>query len=272
MYLAKLDLSTDKFIETALELFNSTMSLLYDLLSINPTKGDYKGAYGTVSKLYTTFSAIGVSLMVLFFVYGFCRDSFDVKADLTLNSSIKEYIRLVIVSNLIANFITLIPKLYSWAITMLLATKKEADMFDAEKVGASIEEGIGFGDVGAWLLSILFILVTLACCCIMIFATLGRFLNLFIILPFATIALSTIAGGGNLSHTGFSYIKTTLTYIFEIVIMGVVLALSGTFLSSVSIGTEDKPLLIMVEVIAKMLTITAAYKGSENICRKAFGL
>ena len=54
--------------------------------------------------------------------------------------------------------------------------------------------------------------------------------------------------------------------------MGVVLALSGTFLSSVSIGTEDKPLLIMVEVIAKMLTITAAYKGSENICRKAFGL
>ena len=131
MYLAKLDLSTDKFIETALELFNSTMSLLYDLLSINPTKGDYKGAYGTVSKLYTTFSAIGVSLMVLFFVYGFCRDSFDVKADLTLNSSIKEYIRLVIVSNLIANFITLIPKLYSWAITMLLATKKEADIAGA---------------------------------------------------------------------------------------------------------------------------------------------
>lgn len=270
MYLAKLDLSTDGILESALDFFNKTMSMLYDLLAVNPTKGTYKGAYGTVTKLYTTFSAIGVSLMVLFFVYGFCRDSFDVKADLTLNSSIKEYIRLVIVSNLIANFITLVPKLYSWAITMLLATKKEADMFDAEKISASIEETIPFGDVGAWLFCILFFFVTLACCCIMIFATLGRFLNLFIILPFATIALSTIAGGGNLSHTGFSYIKTTLTYIFEIVIMGIVLSLSGTFLSSVSLSEDGS--MIMIEVIAKMLTITAAYKGSENICRKAFGL
>ena len=58
---------------------------------------------------------------------------------------------------------------------------------------------------------------------------------MYMLIPFASIALSTIAGGGEIARTGYAYIKTMLVYAFEIVLMAVVLAIAGSFLMGSSV-------------------------------------
>ena len=101
----------------------------------------------------------------------------------------------------------------------------------------------------------------------------GRFINMYMLIPFASIALSTIAGGGEIARTGYAYIKTMLVYAFEIVLMAVVLAIAGSFLMGSSVmDSGDNLQLVYVESIVKMVCISAALKGCDATFRRAFNM
>lgn len=257
------------FVNSALKLFKSALEMVYDLLGANPTSGTYKGAWSVVNNLYDTFSVIGYSLVVIFFLYGFLRDSVDIRHELQFESIIKLFIRFTITINVMNLFITYVPKFCGWAIDLLGATKSSFK-FNTGKVADQLAD-----EYGLWLfiLGLLIWLVCLACSAIVIYSCFGRFVNFYLLIPFGSIALSTLAGGGQLSQTGFSYIKSLLIYTFEIVAMGVVLAITGSFLAgSVLVDAKSGAIWLLLEVIVKMITITAALKGCDSTLKKAFNM
>ena len=258
------------FVEGAFKLFKGVLKMVFDLLGANPTTGTYKSAWSTVTNLYDIFSVIGYSLVVVFFLYGFLRDTVDIRQELHLESIIKLFIRFIITINVMNVFITYIPKFCSWAINMLDATKSTFK-FDTGKVVSQLDAQ--YNTLVMFFIAILMWIVCLACSVIVIYTCFGRFVNFYLLIPFGSIAISTIAGGGQLSQTGFSYIKSLLVYTFEIVAMGVVLAITGAFLSgSVIVNAKSGGNWLLLEVVVKMITITAALKGADATLKKAFNM
>lgn len=253
------------------DLFNSVLGIIYSLLGVNPTEGSYEKTWEIVQNLYTIFLAIGASLVVLFFVYGFCRDSVDIKAELQLEATIKMFIRMIIAETLVEGSIYWYPKLFNWAISLLGVTEKTTISLDADALAEQLTDSsliiVGF------LIGFIFLIVVIAASAMMIWKCLGRFLNLYLIIPFGSIALSTIAAGGQVAQTGYAYIKTILLYTFEIVGMGIVLAIAPAFLEASTITDGNaEGLLVTVEAIVKVLTITAGLIGSEGVLKKALNL
>lgn len=257
--------------KSACEMFNQVLGILYSLLGVNPTTGTYEEAWNIVKNLYDVFSAIGAPLLVVFFVYGYCRDAVDIRNELQVEATIKMYIRMAISTMVLENVILWFPDMCGWAIKLLHVTKYESIALDSEKLSQNLADSTNI--IFSFMLGVIFFIVVLAACVLMIWTCLGRFLNLYIIIPFATIALSTLAAGGQVSQTGYAYIKSILLYTFEIVAMGVVLAVAPAFVAASSIadsGTSEY--LVLVEAIVKILTIAAGLKTSEVVIRKAFNL
>ena len=90
------------FFETAGYGWNDMMKLAGDVLTKNPSFGSYKDVWENILTIYTTLNVVAVSLLCIFFLYGFCRDSCDLHTDLTFERTIKMFIRLIITSNLMS--------------------------------------------------------------------------------------------------------------------------------------------------------------------------
>lgn len=257
--------------EWAIDLFNDVIDVIYALLGVDPTGGSYAGAWDTVKNLYNIFSTIGSPLLTIFFIYGFCRDTVDIKADLQFEATIKMFIRLIISSVLMNGLIRWLPRLHGWAISLLGVTGSEKIKIDSS--GLADKLGDSMNVLVSWFFAIIFALVVLAACILMVWTCFGRFMNLYLIVPFATIALSTLAAGGQTAQTAYAYIKSTLIYTFEIVLMGIVLAIAPAFLAASSVADSGSSgWLIYVEALVKVLVVASGLKGSETVIRRALAL
>ncbi|MBS5670353.1 MAG: hypothetical protein KHW73_11230, partial [Clostridium sp.] len=102
------------FFEAAGYAWNDMMKLAADVLTKNPSSGTYKDVWENISTIYTTLNVVAVSLLCIFFLYGFCRDSCDLHADLTFERTIKMFIRLIITSNVMSMALSYMPKFFAW--------------------------------------------------------------------------------------------------------------------------------------------------------------
>ena len=261
------------FFESAGYVWNDLMNMASDILIKNPTKGTYKETWGVVKDIYTTMDAIAVSLLVVFFLYGFCRDSCDLHSDLTFDKTIKMFIRLVITTNVLSLALTWMPELLGWGKKLTKAILGDNEMgftFDGAKAYEYISDG-DFGAMTAFLTSILFFLFTCVCGFMVVITVMNRILKIYMIAPFAGIALSTLAAGGQTAQVGYSYIKTFIGYVFSALMIAVIIAISSSFIDSITIDTENG-IVRLVEYCLKMGAISSSVKMTDNVVSKAFGL
>ena len=119
--------------------WDDMMQLATDVLTKNSSSGTYEGVWESISTIYTTLNAVAVSLLCVFFLYGFCRDSCDLHTDLTFDRTIKMFNRLIITSNVMSMALTYMPKFFSWGkkLTKAILGENKLSMvydFDGAKV------------------------------------------------------------------------------------------------------------------------------------------
>ena len=264
-------LKGDWIYESACDLFNSVLGIIYSLLGVNPTTGSYEKTWNIVQNLYNVFLSVGASLVVIFFVYGFCRDAVDIKAELQMEATIKMFIKIIMAETLMEGVIKWLPRMFGWAIKLLGVTKASTFKLDSKALSKQLTDSQVI--LAGFIMALIFLLVVLAASVIMIWTCLGRFLNLYLVIPFGSIALATLAAGGQAAQTGYAYIKSTLLYTFEIVAMGIVLAIAPAFLKGSSIADSSSPeFLVLVEAIVKILVIASGLKGAESVIKRAMNL
>lgn len=123
----------------------------------------------------------------------------------------------------------------------------------------------------AFLTSILFFLFTVVCGFIVVMTVLNRILKIYMIAPFAGVALSTLAAGGQTANVGYSYIRTFFGYVFSALLIAVVIAISASFINTVAIDTENA-IVRLLEYCLKMGVISSSVKMSDSVMQKAFNL
>ena len=266
--------SGKSFFEMSGYVWSDLMKLGSQVLIKNPSSGVYQDTWSQVSKIYTALNTVAVALMVLFFLYSFCRDAVDLHPDMTMDKTIKLFIRLIIVSNVMGLALTWMPKFMSWAKILTEAALGEAKFgfyFDGVKIYESIADSSGWGALVAFLTSFLFFLYTCVCGFMVVFTILNRIIKIYMIAPFAGVALSTLAGGGQVAQVGYSYIKTFFGYVLSALLIAVVIVISTTFIDTISLES-DSAIITLLTYCLKMGAISTSVKASDSVMQKAFGL
>lgn len=266
--------SGKSFFEMSGYIWHDLMKAASNILLKDPTQGTYESTWADVGTIYTTLNVLTGTLLGLFFLYGFIKDSIDIHAEMTLSRTFKIFIRLIISINVVTLAFDWIPQFMLWAkniVAAILGTKKFGFYFDGASVYQEVSSA-SWGTIVAFLTSFLFFLFTVICGFLVIFTVLNRVIKIYLIAPFCGIALSTLAGGGQISQVGYSYIKSFLGYVFSALLVAVAIVLSTTFINTISITGVDNAIVKLLEYCLKMGAITGAVKGADSLMQKAFGL
>ena len=109
----------------SINMFNDTIGVIYTLLGVSPMDGTYKEAWNMVSNLYNVFLGIGAPLLTIFFVWGFCRDALDLKAELQFEATVKTMFRYIFTVTAMEMFVVWFPLLCHMAMDLLGLVKEK---------------------------------------------------------------------------------------------------------------------------------------------------
>lgn len=167
------------------------------------------GPWQVISNIEPIFVAVGSSLVVLFFVIGFCSESIDVKEEIRFETVLRMLMRLSISEWLVANNVTIMKAFFeSIGALVGLITNSGSPKLKIPNEQQEIIEGLGFGEsLLMMILAVIIALVIIFCGFMLIYTVYFRFLKILVIVPFGAIAFSTTSGNRMVSHTAVTYAK-----------------------------------------------------------------
>ena len=145
-------------IQLGCAVWNWSMKLVAALFVLQPTTiGEGEPWAELTVNIYPVFLSVGVSLLAIFFLIGFCRESADLRQSLTFEKSAMLFLRFVAASFVVTSIMTWIPQLFSMAANLSIADFAATE-FDPVELGAQAGGIFKLGDISIWFLSLIFLL------------------------------------------------------------------------------------------------------------------
>ena len=267
-------------LEMVFGFWNNQISLVFALLGQSPVSFKGGGPWGVIQNLEPIFVGVGSSLVVLFFVIGFCSESVDVKEDMRFEVILRMLMRIGIAEWLVANNVTIMKAFFTSAgnLVKLVGAGEMAEL-TIDSGQAEIIKNLGFGSslVMLILASILSIVI-IVCGFFLIYTVYFRFLKILILVPFGAIAFSTVSGNRMVSHTAVSYAKYFLSIVFEAVTMALAIVVCNALISAglPSFTGEyadwTQTLIYLCEMTFTIALTVGTVKGAQNLTSRALGL
>lgn len=267
-------------LEIVFGFWNSQVSLVFELLGQSPTGFKGGGPWGIVESVEPLFVGIGSTLVVLFFVIGFCSESIDIREEIRFEVILRMFIRVAISQWMVSYNVTIMKALFTSCGNLigLLGANQTVEL-TIDSAQAEIIEKLGFGTSIVFLILAVFLsLIVIICGFFMLYNVYFRFLKIMVIVPFGAIASSTLAGNRGISNTFVSYMKYFISVVFEAVTMALAILLCNTFISSgLPSFTGDyadwaKTLIYLGEMTFTVALTVGTVKGAQNLTSRALGL
>ena len=260
--------------------WNNQVSLVFALLGQSPVNFKGGGPWAMVERVEPVFVAVGSSLVVLFFVIGFCSESVDVREEMRFEAILRMLIRLGISEWLVANNVPIMKAFFSTAGNLVNALSAGSyATLSIDSAQAQVIKDLEFGEgLIMLILAALLSVIVIICGFFMIYTVYFRFLKIMVIVPMGSIALSTLAGNRNVASTAGAYAKYFLSVVFEAVTMALAIMLCNSFISaglpSFTGGYSDwaKTLIYLCEMTFTIALTVGSVKGAQSLTSKALGL
>ena len=279
-FLFKLGEKILALLERVFGFWNNQISLVFSMLGQSPVAFKNGGPWNVVQGIQPVFVAVGASLVVLFFVIGFCSESVDIREEMRFEVILRMLIRLTLAEWLVVNNMTIMKSIFTsignWV--NLLASDSSSTL-QIDSTQADIIKNLGFGEslimlIIAALLSIIIII----CGFFVIYTVYFRFLRLLVIVPLGAIAFSTMGGNRTVSNTVVTYSKYFLSVCFEAVTMAIAIVVCNafinaglpTFAGSYADGTQT--LIYLCEMTFAIALTVGSIKGAQTLTGRVFGL
>ena len=269
-------------LENALETWNDKLSEIWQLLTTTPQ--NFKG--GSIWNVMVTINgavqAIGLALLVLFFVVGVvrtCGSFTDVKKP---EHALKLFVRFAIAKGVITYGLELMLALFNivqGVISTILTSSgfgtPDQTTLPAEMV-TTIEDCGFFESIPLWAVTLIGGLFITVLSFIMIMSVYGRFFRLYLYTAIAPIPLSSFAGEPS-QNIGRSFLKSYAAVCLEGAIVVLACIIFSLFASSPPVVDPDAAAVTMVwsyigELIFNMLVLVGAVKMSDRVVREMMGL
>ena len=226
------------------------------------------------------FVAVGSSLVVLFFVIGFCSESVDVREEMRFEVILRMFMRLGLAEWLVANNVSIMKAFFTSVGNLVgLLSQGKTMKLEIAKEQADIIKDLGFGESLLMLiLAALLSVIIIICGFFLIYTVYFRFLKLLIIVPLGSVAFSTTGGNRMVSHTAVTYSKYFLSVTFEAVTMALAIIVCNAFINAgLPEFTGDysdwaKTLIYLCEMTFTIALTVGSVKGAQSLTSKALGL
>lgn len=267
-------------LEVVFGFWNNQISLIFDMLGQSPDAFKGGGPWKVIEGIEPIFVAVGSSLVVLFFVIGFCSESVDIREEMRFEVILRILIRLGLAEYMVANNVTIMKAFFTSIgnLVNLLSAGKTTKLKIA-KEQAEVIENLGFGESLIMLiLAALLSLIVIICGFFLLYTVYFRFLKLLIIVPIGSIAYSTMSGNRMVAHTAVTYSKYFLSVAFEAVTMALAIIVCNAFINAgLPSFTGDytdwaKTLIYLCEMTFTIALTVGSVKGAQSLTSKALGL
>ena len=269
-------------LENALETWNSKLSEIWQLLTTSPQQFKGGSIWSVMVNINGAVQAIGLALLVLFFVVGVvrtCGSFTDVKKP---EHALKLFIRFAIAKGVITYGLELMLALFNIVQGTISTIMTSAGFgtpnqttLPAEMVTA-IESCGFFESIPLWAVTLIGGLFITVLSFIMIMTVYGRFFKLYMYTALAPIPLSTFAGEPS-QNVGKSFIKSYCAVLLEGAVIVLACIIFSLFASTPPVVNPDAAAVTQVwayigELVFNMLVLVGAVKMSDRIIREMMGL
>ena len=269
-------------LENALETWNSKLSEIWQLLTTSPQQFKGGSIWSVMVNINGAVQAIGLALLVLFFVVGVvrtCGSFTDVKKP---EHALKLFIRFAIAKGVITYGLELMLALFNIVQGTISTIMTSAGFgtpnqttLPAEMV-TTIESCGFFESIPLWAVTLIGGLFITVLSFIMIMTVFGRFFKLYMYTALAPIPLSTFAGEPS-QNVGKSFIKSYCAVLLEGAVIVLACIIFSLFASTPPVVNTDAAAVTQVwayigELVFNMLVLVGAVKMSDRIIREMMGL
>ena len=269
-------------LQNALDIWNSKLSEIWQLLTTSPQ--DFKG--GSIWNVMVTINgavqAIGLALLVLFFVVGVVRTCGSFTEVKKPEHALKLFIRFAIAKGVITYGLELMLALFN-IVQGTISTIMTSAGFGTpnqttlpSEMITTIEECGFFESIPLWAVTLIGGLFITVLSFIMIMTVYGRFFKLYMYTALAPIPLSTFAGEPS-QNIGKSFIKSYCAVLLEGAVIVLACIIFSLFASTPPVVDANAAAVTQVwayigELVFNMLVLVGAVKMSDRIIREMMGL
>lgn len=269
-------------LENALETWNEKLSEIWTLITTTPQEFKGGGIWSVIVNINGAVQAIGLALLVLFFVVGMvktCGSYTDVKKP---EHALKLFVRFALAKGAITYGMELMLALFS-IVQGTISTIMTAAGFGSPsqtvlppEMITTIEDCGFFESIPLWAVTLIGGLFITVLSFIMIMTVYGRFFKLYMYTALAPIPLSTFAGEPS-QNVGKSFIKSFCAVCLEGAVIVLACIIFSLFASSPPVVNPDAAAVTQVwayigELVFNMLVLVGSVKMADRIIREMMGL
>lgn len=269
-------------LENALETWNEKLAEIWTLITQSPEQ--FKGGtiWNVVKDIHGAVQAIGLGLLVLFFVIGVmktCGSFAEVKKP---EVALKLFIRFAIAKGVVTYGLELMIALFNIVQGLISSIMTAAGMGTATRtvlpstIVTAIEDCGFFESIPLWAVTLIGGLFITILSFIMILTVYGRFFKLYIYTAIAPVPLATFAGEPS-QQVGKSFIKSYAAVCLEGAIIVLACIIFSLFAASPPSVDPNAAAVSMVwsyigELIFNLLVLVGTVKMSDRVVREMMGL
>ena len=269
-------------LENSLTTWNEKLEEIWQLITQSPEQ--FKG--GTIWRVMldinSALQAIGLALLVLFFVVGVMRTCGDFAQVKKLEHAIKLFIRFALAKGAVTYGLELMMALFR-IVQGMISTIMNAAGFGLvqqtilpQEIVTAVEDCGFFESIPLWAVTLIGSLFITVLSFIMIMSVYGRFFKLYLYTAIAPVPLSSFAGEPSQS-VGKSFIKSYSAVCLEGAVIVLACITFSVFAASPPVVNPDAAAVTMVwgyiaELIFNMLVLVGAVKMADRVVREMMGL
>ena len=268
-------------LQNALDTWNGKLSEIYTLVTQSPSSFKDGTIWEIIVNINGALQAIGLALLVLFFVIGVVRTCTNFSELKRPEQAVKLFLRFAIAKGIVTYGLELMLAVFR-IIQGIVSTIMAKSSFQAsamtlpQEIITAIEDCGFFESIPLWAVTILGGLFVTVLSFILILTVYGRFLKLYMYTAIAPIPLSSFAGETT-QNIGKSFLKSYVAVCLEGAIIVLACVIFSAFATSPPVVDAGAEAVNMVwkyigELIFNMLVLVGTIRLSDRIVREMMGI
>ena len=269
-------------LQNALGTWNDKLAEVWQLMTMSPENFKGGGIWNVILNINGAMQAIGLALLVLFFLAGVVQTSANLTDVKRPEHALKLFLRFAIAKGVVTYGLELMMAVFEIVQGIISKIMRTSGLGGASKTSLpsemidAIEDCGFFESIPLWAVTIIGSLFITILSFIIIMTVYGRFFKLYMYTAIAPIPLATFAGQPT-QNVGRSFVKSYAAVCLEGAIIVLACVIFSMFATTPPVVDADAAPTAMVwkyigELVFNMLVLVGSVKMSDRIIREMMGL
>ena len=269
-------------LENALNTWNEKLAEIWQLITQSPENFKGGAIWGVIQNIHGALQAVGLALLVLFFVVGVMRTCGSLAETKRPETALKLFIRFALAKGVVTYGLELMMALFRIVQGVISTIMNSAGFGSAQQtvlpseIVNAVEDCGFFESIPLWAVTLIGGLFIIVLSFVMIMTVYGRFFKLYLYAAIAPIPLSTFAGEPT-QNVGRSFLKSYAAVCLEGAIIVLACIIFSYFAATPPTVNTGAAAVTMVwsyigELVFNMLVLVGAVKMADRVVREMMGL